>query len=296
MKKVLCIVDCYNWALNNRAVALKSEYSEHNFEIKHFKDLGGIRFDDYDVVYSLNWPIHGYISGKISPRKNRKYRLVTGVSSHIGHPSDRGFSNLLSTYDGVGMSNKFLYKSFKKKFSNLKIFYTPFGVDCNTFYPKTDPSGLSSVFGWVGNPDRAVKRFAEIDKCVKSFEGKANLITATNRSNYSRSEMAEFYNRIGTLICFSESEGTPNPVLEAAACGRNIISTRVGNVPELFAEAGGIMGTNIVTGSGSLRSAIAETLAGKEKIKDNGFALSRVISKSWSWRTQALRFRGLLSL
>ena len=42
MKKVLCIVDCYNWALNNRAVALKSEYSEHNFEIKHFKDLGGI--------------------------------------------------------------------------------------------------------------------------------------------------------------------------------------------------------------------------------------------------------------
>lgn len=293
MKKVLCIVDCYRWALHNRAVALKSEYSKHNFEIKHFKDLGGISFDDYDVVYSLNWPIHGYISNKIAPRKARKYRLVTGVSSHIGHPSDRGFSSLLSTYDGVGASNKFLYNSFKKKFSNLRIFYTPFGVDCSTFCPTTDPSDFSNVFGWVGNPDRPVKRFAEINKCIKSFGGKVDFITATNRSNYSRSEMAEFYNRIGTLICFSKSEGTPNPVLEAAACGRSIITTNVGNVPELLSEVGGI---SVVRGPRDLRRAIAESLADKQKIKSNGATLGRVISKSWSWRIRASGFRGLLSL
>ena len=71
-------------------------------------------------------------------------------------------------------------------------------------------------------------------ECVKAVGGGAHLLTATNRSNYSRVEMAEFYNKIGTLICFSESEGTPNPVLEAAACGRNVITTEVGNVPELF--------------------------------------------------------------
>ena len=54
---------------------------------------------------------------------------------------------------------------------------------------------------------------------------------------HGRMEMLDFYNDIGTLVCFSESEGTPNPILEAAACGRAVLSTKVGNFPVL---AGGM--------------------------------------------------------
>ena len=41
-------------------------------------------------------------------------------------------------------------------------------------------------------------------------------------------DMPEWYSHIDVLICASESEGTPNPVLEALACGVPVISTHVG--------------------------------------------------------------------
>ena len=291
--RVLCVVDSYRWALYNRAVALRSVYSRHSFEIKHFEDLGGISFNNYNVVYSLNWPIHGYISNKIAPKRLRKYRLITGISSHIGQPSDRKFLSLLSNYDGIGTSNKFLYNSFKKKFPKLKIFYTPFGVDCDTFYPTTSPSDYLNVFGWVGNPGRPVKRFAEIDRCIRSFGDEIKFLTATNRSKYSRDEMAKFYNRIGTLICFSESEGTPNPILEAGACGRNIITTNVGNVPELLSK---IKCISVVKDKRGLEVAMRKAIADKRRLNLNGALLGQEISKSWTWKARSAGFRRLLSL
>ncbi|MEO8159612.1 MAG: glycosyltransferase family 4 protein [Betaproteobacteria bacterium] len=37
-------------------------------------------------------------------------------------------------------------------------------------------------------------------------------------------------------VCASRSEGTPNPFLEAAACGVPLVTTRVGNMPELVRD------------------------------------------------------------
>lgn len=46
--------------------------------------------------------------------------------------------------------------------------------------------------------------------------------------------MPEYYSKIDVLLCASLSEGTPNPVLEAMACGVPVISTNVGIVSEVF--------------------------------------------------------------
>lgn len=50
----------------------------------------------------------------------------------------------------------------------------------------------------------------------------------------SHDRMPEYYNSLDILICCSEGEGTPNPVLEAMACGVPVISTNVGIVSEAF--------------------------------------------------------------
>jgi glycosyltransferase involved in cell wall biosynthesis len=47
-------------------------------------------------------------------------------------------------------------------------------------------------------------------------------------------EMADWYNTGTVLVCASATEGTPNPGLEAAACGCTVVSTPVGNMPELI--------------------------------------------------------------
>ena len=45
--------------------------------------------------------------------------------------------------------------------------------------------------------------------------------------------MLDFYQSIDYYLCTSWHEGTPNPCLEAASCGVPLITTRVGNMPEL---------------------------------------------------------------
>lgn len=49
-------------------------------------------------------------------------------------------------------------------------------------------------------------------------------------------EMPAYYGQIDVLACTSRIEGTPNPVLEAMACGIPVISTDVGIVPQAFGE------------------------------------------------------------
>ena len=48
--------------------------------------------------------------------------------------------------------------------------------------------------------------------------------------------MPEYYSKIDLYICASINEGTPNPILEAMACGIPVISTDVGIVKEVFGD------------------------------------------------------------
>ena len=79
--KCLAIVDSYNWALYNRAKNLSIYMSNIDFDIVYFKDCKN-NFNNYDIVYILNWPIYGYIYKYID--KKRRYSLITTVSSHVG--------------------------------------------------------------------------------------------------------------------------------------------------------------------------------------------------------------------
>ena len=98
--------------------------------------------------------------------------------------------------------------------------------------------------------------------------------------------MAKFYNSIGTLICFSESEGTPNPVLEAAMCGRAIISTNVGNVPQLMSE---IKEFTAVDSKKSLINQISDYRNNKD-LNSLGLAIETAAKKDWTWEKQSKRF------
>lgn len=50
-------------------------------------------------------------------------------------------------------------------------------------------------------------------------------------------DMPSFYHGIDVYVCMSVSEGTPNPILESAACGVPFVSTLVGVVPRLMSQS-----------------------------------------------------------
>ena len=271
--KCLLVVDSYSWALHNRAVNLKRTIKDISFDILYFKDCKN-NFNKYDIIYLLNWPIYEYVKDKISP--NRKYRFITSVSSHIGRRDASKMKTFFSKFDAVSCSNMFLYKEFLNAKLNSKIYYTPFGVNTDIFYKKNNlPDPV--VFGWCGNSKRKVKRFDYIKKACK--QNNVKLITADAGSGYSRDQMCDFYNKISCLICFSESEGTPNPVLESLACGRPVISSNVGNVPEIYAEFGII---DVVKTYSDLIKSIK--LFKLKEIDNSNFRLK------WSWNNKHKNF------
>ena len=283
MKKILMITDSYRWATYFRAANLKENLKNYNFTIRSFHDKKPINYNDFDVVYITNWPIYGYVKHKIS--RNRKYKLVTGVSSHVGRKKANQMEQFFSLFDSVGLSSMFLLNEFKNsKIKNLV--YTPFGVNHNIFFKKTNPDNYKHVFGWVGNKTRKVKRYDELKSVIKSLGPSYEFKTVGNTENLNRKQMSDFYNSIGTIICFSESEGTPNPVLEAAMCGRAIISTNVGNVPELTA---GVNNFYTIKSHNDLKNQII-----KYKNINNLNLLSNNIENNainnWTWKIQSKRF------
>jgi glycosyltransferase involved in cell wall biosynthesis len=88
--------------------------------------------------------------------------------------------------------------------------------------PKRDPKGLHSIL----NP--AVERLR-----TEGFEIDQHYADSTVQRR-SRDEMVTYYGEIDVLVCSSEIEGTPNPVLEAMASGVPVVSTRVGIVPDVL--------------------------------------------------------------
>tara|TARA_Y100000114_G_scaffold157182_1_gene187832 strand:- start:18354 stop:19235 length:882 start_codon:yes stop_codon:yes gene_type:complete len=288
-KKILLITDSNRWALHHRAVALKKYLKEFNFKICRFEDLGknNIKFNNYDIVYLLNWPIFHFVEKFIDNKKN--YKLVTTVSSHCNRRGAKEMKNFFNTFDKVSVSNRILYKEFSSEIRGVCL--TEFGADTDDFYPKNLPSKNRSIFGWVGNPDRSVKRFPIIKNVFDDLKDYGiSLKVATNKSGYDRAKMLKFYNSIGTLICFSESEGTPNPILEAAACGRAVLSTRVGNFPVL---AGGMKGKISISTKGDMKRAILDMYEDPKRIDRVGRYLSGRVDRAWSWKIKSRAFRDL---
>ena len=181
------------------------------------------------------------------------------------------------------------------------------GIDLDTFIPNNlerfDNIGKRNlVIGWVGNSkwgDHDIK-FNDvkgvntilkpaINELIEEGYKLEMFFADRNERMIPHNEMPEYYNKIDIYICTSEIEGTPNPVLEAMACGVPVISTNVGVVKDLF----GKQQQDLI-----LEKRTVECL--KEKIvylannTDQFAKLSKenIISiKSWSWENKCQDFK-----
>ncbi len=294
--RVLAIVDAPRWAHDVKTQSLARWLSGDYEIIRRFAhQLTREDLEQADVVLVYYW--HQFVRMSLHPNALIPYRekLLCGVCSHIeieGPLRSAGIEVLNLHSSGVFVNNLLLAHELQPLL-DLPVFYTPNGVDCSFFQPGPPRSGPRKLrVGWAGslsNHGRSHRGFDDfIVPAVAAVEG-AELISAARETHWrSSAEMLEFYRSIDVYLCASRSEGTPNPCLEAAACGVPLVTTRVGNMPELVQD--GVNGFFVERSVSDIAAKLSILQENPRLRTAMGHAARKAI-QDWDWKRQAVNYR-----
>ena len=243
MFKVKILYDVPEWSYYWRYKALE-KYAPSNFIISGGDGRGQVYHeDDFDLVlqmcYSYTKTQKEYI---ILNKKNTK--LISIFTIGWNHANEY-IPDCIKYSDRVIMTN---YDIWSKNGKNQKTKYISNGVDLDIFKIKIPTETRKHKVLWIGSEGhRTVKNYDSIIIPLKELLLKNNvdfdfkLINSTGTQKLNQDQMCDWYNS-GTLFIMSSSrEGTPNPLLESAACGCVPISTSAGIAPELINDTNGLL-------------------------------------------------------
>lgn len=274
--KLAFIIDTKGWALHNIAKNVKEQLDEyydidiipgdifHGNMIKLF-----ILCKEYDLIHFF-W--RGYLSlidreemdkyiqslGMEKQEFIQEYILNKNITITIcDHLYLNGTEYWRTEEVFKYCKNYFVSSSILKDiYTNQKDLPNPYGViqdgvNLDLFKPNNlerfnDIDEL--IIGWVGNSKfndlendddlkgvRGIIKPAINELIEEGYKIKMNLADR-NEGIIPIDKMPEYYNSIHLYVCASKTEGTPDPILEAMACGVPVISTDVGIVREVLGD------------------------------------------------------------
>ena len=175
-----------------------------------------------------------------------------------------------------------------------RCFNCPNGVDTDTFYPPEKVECIEQSV-WIGDSNALVdKGLGLIQQACEIARYPLRVVEMSEVLNkgglLSHEELRDhIYHRASVLLCASEAEGTPNPALEALACGVPVISSEVGNMPEIIQNGknGFLVARQIkeiVKALTLLRNSDANIMC------ENAWASVRA---NWAWQTQSEKYAAM---
>lgn len=170
--------------------------------------------------------------------------------------------------------------------------YIPRGVDPDLFVDKGYPGGEFTV-GFVGKENSNKGLNSIIRPMCDDYRFKLEANTRNYTNALSKEQMVDFYNKIHVLVVASKTDGTPNPALEAAACGVPIVTVPVGNMPEFIVD-----GYNGFMCKGWHKDILAAKVLEIKENKDLAMEMGRnarqTVLEGWTWNHSMLYERRAL--
>jgi glycosyltransferase involved in cell wall biosynthesis/glutathione synthase/RimK-type ligase-like ATP-grasp enzyme len=277
---ILIFYDEPGWAWWHRSHNIKSCISDkYQITIKKIGD--DINFEQYDLI--LLFESYLYEEMLFAPRN----KIIVGSSTLKTLP--RALNDYMSNrFAAFVVNNKEAYD----RLSGIQYTYCcQNGVDESLFYYKY-PRCDELTACWVGNNSSINNKGLDLIQEACSIAGVDLLLLDQSVNVYkgnllSQTEVRDtIYHHSTCYICASEMEGTPNPALEALACGLPVISTRVGNMPELIVDGyNGFLADrtveDIVDAINKLKSANLEEMSNNAR---------KSILNGWRWKDQVIKY------
>lgn len=172
-----------------------------------------------------------------------------------------------------------------KRIYNGPTFLAPRGVNPEIFYPTSEfaikpESKFTVAFCGKPNPEKG------LDSIIRPACNKAGVKLITNERNFEDAlpehKMREFYNSADAYIVASTMDGTPNTALEAASCGKPILSNAIGNMPEFIkqGENGWLVKLDVEKYIHRLRW----MKKNQDKVYKMGLNARKTIMSDWTWQ------------
>jgi glycosyltransferase involved in cell wall biosynthesis len=214
-------------------------------------------------------------------------KRVTGVTAH--RPKKVLQSYMRQAWN-VHANSILLLEELRAIVDHKRVYYVPNGVDEKLFRP-IEPLGEGSllVAGHVGKECPQKKQTSIIQPAINEagVESFYNLNDYTTRVPYC--EMYRQYQEMDVFIVASIEDGTPNGALEAAACGRPIISNKIGNMPEFIVD--GYNGFIVDMNTQAYVEKLKYLNENRDKLREMGKNARTTVEQGWTWKIQAENYR-----
>lgn len=331
--KIAIIVDVEGWAYYNNALEIKKNLTDYYdidiIPIDIFNEnivKVFILTTDYDLTYfmwrgAISWLYSemsrkyiedlGYEFEEFLQKFVRNRNIVTCVYDHLFINSEEERTEfILNNIRDYIVSSEKLKKIYDERYDKKPSMVISDGVDLELFkmdnaskFDELKDDDIIKI-GWTGNSKFTDENGDDlkglnkiINPAIKELkeEGyKIELVVADRNIKFiPHNEMPKYYNNIDIYICTSRTEGTPNTVLEAMACGIPVISTDVGIVPEVFGEKQKEF--IIERTKEELKKKIINLISNKQKLKMLSDENLKQIQK-WDWKNQGQKYKEFFKL
>jgi glycosyltransferase involved in cell wall biosynthesis len=273
LPRIALIADVANWAFHNHAEQLAKRLSgSYEFQIFFYgdypeienlmleiKDFDLIHFFWRDALFSFlsewvrasfaekNWNYEDFVSNILA-----NANITTSVFDHL-LLSESEVRERIILFNALTIGYTTCSKKLDEIYSSISEYPRPNclienGVDLDLFVPfnleRLSDENKEVVVGWAGNSKWGGEGIDHkgletiIKPAIESLRAEGYKV----RGDYAdrqedwlpHDQMNDYYNSIDIYVCASDTEGSPDPVLESMACGLPVVSTDVGIVPEVF--------------------------------------------------------------
>lgn len=278
--RVAMFYDEEGWAWWIRSHAIKDSLpSDVEVDILHLHTV--IDPDNYDFLLIFDHNIIKEVRGTTAISAD-KIILANSCPLYIHEADDSLKSN---NFPAAIVNNMSAYEVVK---ADPRWNCCENGVDTALFSPPIiKPAAF--VAGWVGHSKSIGQKGLEIiQEACRLADVPLLIVDANDKPKNSRANSQAWlrdnlYHKVSVYLCASQYEGTPNPALEALACGLPVVTTRVGNMPELIRDGanGYIVERNA--------EAMAEALR-KVRVREMTKAARESVAPGWDWKVKAQNY------